>query len=230
MTVLTGLLALTLIDPAWSRPKLPHDLNDKEWTKLNNGEFIVKKRGVNKSAWPELTIYTKINASPKESMAIFSAFDHQKNYIPKILKSYVVKLVSPTELHTAYEMDMPWPLSNGRYVHGTIIRPVKEGSYSIDWYLVKSTAADRTKGGAIFVPYQKDSTIWVYKSFIDPKNFLAGLFKNSMIEDVQSSLTATKNEIYRAKKSDTKLLEKYIKILEDTLKGVVSYSTDESHQ
>jgi len=231
--ILISLLTLFLTQFAFATivmPTLPHALTEAEWNTVNNGSYVVKKKKIKDSAWPELTIYTTINASPQESMAIYAAFDHQKNYVPNLLKSDVVKMEGGLIAHTAYEMDLPWPLSNSKYIHGTRLHPVTSGIYTLSWFLVESDVSERVQGISYFFPpnslsTKSKKTVWVYKSFIDPKSFLAGIFKDTMVSDVTGSLTAIKNEIVRAKNSEPKLMKKYVKILEDSLKNIPSYVT-----
>lgn len=211
-------------------PTLPHTLTEAEWKTVNSGGYVVKKKKMKDSAWPELTVYTTIDANPQESMAIYAAFDHQKNYVPNLVKSDVVKMEGGLIAHTAYEMDLPWPLSNSKYIHGTRLHPVTSGIYSLSWFLVESDVSERVQGVSYFFPPDSLSTtnkktVWVYKSFIDPKSFLAGIFKDTMVSDVTDSLTAIKNEIVRAKNKDPELMKKYVKILEDSLKNIPSYMT-----
>ncbi len=225
IVILTGPAMATLVAPT-----LPHTLTEEEWKSVNSGDYVVKKKKMKDSAWPELTIYTTIDATPQECMAIYAAFDHQKNYVPNLLKSEVIKVESATTIHTAYEMDLPWPLSNSKYIHGTKLLPVTSGIYSLSWFLVKSDVSERVQGTSYFFPantlnQNQSKTLWVYQSFIDPKSFLAGIFKNTMVSDVKNSLNAIKNEIIRARDKDPKLMQKYIKILEDSLKNIPSYVT-----
>ena len=224
-------LFLTISALATEIPVLPHKLTKAEWESVNNGDYVVKKKKIKDSAWPELTVYTTINASPKESMAIYAAFDHQKNYVPNLLKSDVIKMEGGLISHTAYEMKLPWPLSNSKYIHGTRLHPVKSGIYKLSWFVVESDVSARVEGISYFFPpnslsTDNNKTVWVYKSFIDPKSLLAGIFKDTMVSDVTGSLTAIKNEIVRAKNKDPKLMKKYVKILEDSLKNIPSYMTN----
>ncbi|TNF31877.1 MAG: hypothetical protein EP319_00915 [Deltaproteobacteria bacterium] len=237
--ILVSLFALVLIligqtqsaQAMREMPSLPHSLTDDEWKIVNSGQYVVKKKKMKDSAWPELTIYTTIDATPQECMAIYAAFDHQKNYVPNLLKSDVIKVVDATTIHTAYEMDLPWPLSTSKYIHGTHLDPENNGIYSLSWFLVESDVSERVQGKSYFFPPknplipQAQKTLWVYQSFIDPKSLLAGIFKNTMVSDVTASLDAIKKEIIRARDQDPKLMQKYIKILEDSLKNIPSYMT-----
>lgn len=231
--ILISLLTVILTQSALASliaPTLPHTLTEEEWKIVNSGDYVVKKKKMKDSAWPELTVYTTIDATPQESMAIYAAFDHQKNYVPNLLESVVIKMEGGLITHTAYEMDLPWPLSNSKYIHGTRLHPTNNGIYSLSWFLVESDVSERVEGISYFFPPNSLSThskktLWVYKSFIDPKSFLAGIFKDTMVSDVTDSLTAIKNEIVRAKNQDPKLMKKYVKILEDSLKNIPSYVT-----
>ena len=62
-----------------------------------------------------------------------------------------------------------------------------------------------------------------YNSLVKPKSFLAGLVKDTMLEDTQASIEAVRTELARLKKEDTKLLEKYKKIITESLNGLNVY-------
>lgn len=170
----------------------------KDYRKLRSRNFVVKKKNINKSSWPELTIYFEVDASPLETVSLFIAYEYQRSYIPNLLKSDVIKQPSPVEVYTDYEMYMPWPISNSKYVHSTKLIQKDQSTYRVEWFMVSSNSAKIVKGSAELYPLN-GKTIFKYKSFIKPKNFLAGLFKKTMIEDVLTSLTAIRDEAEKVK-------------------------------
>jgi hypothetical protein len=201
--------------------------NKKDFETLKKRDFVVKKKNVNKSAWPELTIYFMVDATPLETLALFIAYEHQKNYVPGLIKSDVIKQPSPLEIHTEYEMNMPWPIPNSKYVHASHLKQLDNDTYRMEWYMIKSNSADIVKGYAEFYP-RDGKTIFKYQSFINPKSFLAGLFKKTMIKDVQTSLEAIRAEAEILK--GTSKCNEFVGLISKALSGKFAYPTGQSAQ
>jgi len=162
-------------------------LSKKDEAILLNKEFILKKKNVKKSTWPEVYVLTFIKATPKQSIAVFFAYHEHKNFIPKLLISKPVKYISPTDIHIYFEMNIPWPLSNSHFITGNRLKKLRNGGYRVKWYFVKSDSAKDSYGGVYFFSY-KNKTLLVYQNFTRPKSVLAGLFKGKMLKGVKKQL------------------------------------------
>lgn len=216
-------LFLTLITFDAQAQLLSSNLTKSEIKKLEKGEMLLKTKEVKDLVWPEITIYQKIEATPLESVAIFYALDHQKNYIPNLIKSDVVKEETPTRVWAEYELSMPWPLSNSKYLHGHELGHLKaQEIYSVKWWMIESNSTEKVEGEARFQKFNND-TLMEYKAIVVPKSFLASFVESKMLEDVKASLKVTKDEVLRAKKEDQNLLNKYVSFIENALSGKFSY-------
>ena len=135
-----------------------------------------------------------------------------------------IKHISPTEVHTQYEMDLPWPLSVSRYVHGSILQRYEEDKrgYKVKWYLVESDTAKSVNGEAIFIPLSNNRTLMKYRSHMDPTSIFAGLIKNKMFSDVKKSIDAIVNHIEFCT-DEKEILTKYTGYIERALKGEKVY-------
>ncbi|OUR96956.1 hypothetical protein A9Q84_11510 [Halobacteriovorax marinus] len=190
---------------------------------LEKGETILQKEKVETSAWPKIHIYQIVDASPLESLAIFLALDHQKNYLPAVIVSRPIKHISATEVLTEYELELPWPLTNTTYTHGSNFKKENDKHYQANWYMVESESTEKVEGYAIFKEY-KGKTLMEYHNAVKPKSIFAGIVRDMMIKDTKASLLAIKIEIERAKKKDPTLLKKYIGFIEKSLLGEKVYS------
>ncbi|ATH07457.1 hypothetical protein BIY24_05720 [Halobacteriovorax marinus] len=197
-------------------------IKNEDLPKVEAGKQVIYKENVNASPWPKLHIYQLIDATPLESLAIFLALDHQKNYLPNLLKSDPVKHMSPTQVYTKYELELPWPLSNSHYTHASDFKKVNDNEFEASWWMVTSESAESVNGSASFKQY-KGKTLMGYHSFVKPKSFLAGLVKSSMIEDTLASIKSVQTETQRVKKEDQKLLKKYTDIIKNSLNGKNAY-------
>jgi len=151
--------------------------------------MTLKKKEIKNEVWPEIHIVATIDTDPLTSTAIFAAYDYQKHYIPDLKESKVIleKVQKKTnETHVKYTFDMPWPLSDGHYVHGHEITKTKKGSFQVRWFLVESDSAELVRGEATFSPHPTETgkTQLTYVSLVRPKSFLAGIFKKIMVGDV----------------------------------------------
>ncbi|MFT6070919.1 MAG: hypothetical protein ACJAT2_001844 [Bacteriovoracaceae bacterium] len=234
MKLLIALIVTLYISPAYANglvspitEEMHKVFSKKDHKTLRERGFVIKKKNVNKSAWPELTFYFETDASPLEAISVFAAFEHQVNYVPGIIKSKVIKQESPILVHTEYEMDMPWPIPNSKYVHASTLKQIDAETYRMEWYMVKSNSADIVKGFAEFYP-RDGKTIFKYRSFINPKSFLAGLFKKTMIKDVQTSLEAIRLEIEKLK--GTQKGREFVGLITTALSGKFAYPNGQSAQ
>lgn len=219
MKYLLVLLAATQLSFADS---LPFNLSKTEIETLNKDSFIIKTKKVKNLPWPEVQFYQKINTTSLEAAAVFSAFEHQKNYIPNLIKSHVVSQKSPVETHVEYEMEMPWPLSNSKYLHGHLLTYSEKEGYKVKWWMEKSNSTEKVEGSAVFHNYN-GTTLMKYSSLVIPKSFIAPLIKSLMLKDLQKSMLITKKEIERVKRENKDLLRKYVSFINDALSGKFTY-------
>lgn len=208
---------------------MPHSMNieselsAEELGRVNAREFIVKTKDVPGSAWPEITYYALIEASPLESIALFAAYDLQKTYIPNLLVSTPVKHVSPTDVWTRYELKIPFPLPNAKYVHGAKIFKHQD-DYETTWYMVESSSTENVNGSAYFRAY-KGKTLFKYKSFIVPKSIFGSFVKKMMFKDVDKTIKAIANYIEKNKQENSPAIFKYSEFITRALKGEFVYQT-----
>jgi hypothetical protein len=201
---------------------LQTELSPSEIVKLKNNELILKIKEVEKSAWPELTVFVLVDSTPLESMGIFSALDYQHVYVPNVISSRPIKNISATEILTEYEMHVPFPLPNAIYTHGSIINKY-EDDYELTWYMVKSTSTEEVKGSAYFTQFQ-GKTLFRYKSFIRPKSMFGALVKSIMVSDVKKTIMAIRAHIIKLKNEKSPLLLKYSEYISRSLNGEFVYN------
>lgn len=196
-------------------------LSEQQFKDLENGNMIIVKEKVKDYIWPKLHIFSYVKSTPLNAMGIFAAYDHQKNYVPNIIKSDVVEQKTATNVLVEYELKMPWPLDNGVYVHGHHLKKSEQG-YKLEWYLVKSNSADYVNGHAIFRKWG-NKTLMYYNSLVDPKSIFGGVLKKLMVKDVEKTLKAIIKEIEVVDQSKPALKQKYSDKITNALKGKKAY-------
>jgi hypothetical protein len=195
--------------------------SSEDWDLLKKGDLVVKQKEIAHSAWPEITIYILVEATPLEAMGIFSALDYQQEYVPNVIKSKPIKHLSATEVLTEYEMHVPFPLPNAIYIHGSVVNQYEE-DFELTWYMFKSSSTDEVKGSAYFTPYQ-GKTLFRYRSFIKPKSIFGALVKEIMLKDVKKTILAIRDHVLKLKNERSPLLLKYSEYISRALNGEFVY-------
>ncbi len=221
-----GDLKLSL-SPAQASELAVFDLKD---TKLNKEEISVLKekrqlrllKTLPNKPWPEITYYVILKSPALSSVGLFAAYDIQKKYIPNLLESTPVKNVTPTDVWTRYELKLPFPLKNAKYIHGA--RLFKHAnSYEVQWYLVESSTTQSLEGEAFFYSLNNEETLMIYRTLVTPKSFMASWVKSSMLEDVEKTIAAIVSFIEQTEKSNRELSTKYSQFINKSLAGQEVY-------
>ncbi len=206
--------------PAFSNENFT--LNNSDHEMLKNGELVLRKKNIEGAPWPEITVFSLVDATPEESMGIFYAYHEHKDFIPDLLYSIPSKYISPLDLHIRFEMKIPWPLKNSRYITGNKLSLYGERGYRIDWYHVLSTSSKTTRGTVIFTPLN-EKTLFIYRTFVHPKSKLAGIFKKKMAKEVRRSVRAIVGRIESVRNKNRERIPAYIDALHRSLRGEYIY-------
>jgi len=158
-----------------------------EKLELDKGVMVKKIKWKKGYVWPEVTILTLLKHSPLDNLNIFLEFNDHKNYIPDMLKSKIIKKISPSQLHVYVEMSVPWPVKKSTHVTNNLVSHDPDGSHTLKWNLVKADMIKATDGYILFSPYE-GKTLLKYVSLIVPNSSFAGLFKNRVATDVEKAV------------------------------------------
>ncbi|MFP5387521.1 MAG: SRPBCC family protein [Bacteriovoracia bacterium] len=170
------------------------DLSPKDLSQLKAGKLIRKVEKLDGEIWPKVTVMAVIPHTPKDNMEVFDDFEAQKEYIPDMVSAKVLNKVEENAYDVAFEMKMPWPISNTKYVTRNIIK--KDGeNYRIDWHLIKSNQMKDTKGSVIFEALDENQTLLTYVNHITPDSELASMFKSRVPEDVEKTVKVIINHL-----------------------------------
>lgn len=198
-------------------------LSKEEHASLEALDYIFKTEDIDNSPWPVITYYKILRASPLASAGLFAAYDIQKDYVPNILQSEPIKHISPTDVHTRYELKIPFPLPNAHYVHGARIFKY-DNDYEVSWYLVESSSALEVRGSAYFKQHSLGS-ILIYQSYVKPKSIFANLVKKMMFKDVETSIKAIVDFTEKTSATNPLLTTKYSEFITRALQGEFVYQS-----
>lgn len=216
------LLILTFLLPLFSQDRYGLKFSKIEWTKLSQRKPVLRKKKVPGAPWPEVKVYSLINASPEESMAVYFDYSEHKDYIPDLLRSDPIKYISSTDIEVSFEVSLSWPLANSKFITGNQLSKLKNGGYQIHWYPVTHTSAKDCTGEIMFLPFRR-STLLVYRNFTFPNSSLASLFKNRMFKNIKVTISAIVKRIESVKKEGGPGLAGYIRNLNKALHGEYIY-------
>jgi hypothetical protein len=188
------------------------ELNQAEVAKLTNKELVIHSKEIPKCPWPEITVFTLIDAVPVEAAALFSNYQDHKQYIPDLIKSNPVGKIAENETVVDFEMRLPWPLTNSKYSTGNIFNRLENDKYEICWYLVESNSLIDSKGTVQFIPYG-NKTLLKYQSFIHPDSKLASVLSSKVRGGITRTVQAIVTYIEETKKKNPEKMQKLINAL-----------------
>lgn len=193
------------IGQAADTPQLSKSILDK----ISKDGIFVDSKEISGAPWPEYTVVLPLNISAKDAVAIFSQYEEQKEYVPGVISAKIVAEVAPTDHHVAFEMYMPWPLSNTHYTTGNKLLRLGHEGYAVQWYFVNSDSTNDNRGQASFIPANNNkSSFLYYQSFIYPKSSFASIVKAKVKGDLVKTLTSIQNYLQnKAKTEGNQILE-----------------------
>lgn len=194
-------------------------LSPEEHAVLRSGRLIMKKRPVQGAPWPELTFFALIDASPKESAAVFSNYPGQLHYTPDLMEARPLKHVTPTDVHVLFKWDMPWPVANTETVTGNRLSRLGEKGYQVEWYLVRSDSSKESRGTARFYPYDGGKTLYRYVSFNHPTSSLSRIVKGKMIRTTRESVLGFVAYAEKVKKEKPGLMKRCLSMMNRAFNG-----------
>lgn len=204
-----------------STPRIIDQLSPANLDAMRKGEqlvFTLKQSG----PWPRITIFQKVESTPEEALAVFSDYETQVHYIPRMI---AVRILSKFDRRTAdveYTLDLPWPFTRESYVMrdrvGDYALSPEEKGYSLNWELIRSGSLREAVGVAQFEAWD-GGTVMMYRNFVYPSNGLAGAAKNEALNTVKRSAWAIKTQIEKEKKEDPGLLLRQLDVLRASLES-----------
>lgn len=214
--LLTFFLTLCLSFLCFGSPL--EQLEGPQLEKLNQGHVVMLQDEREGLPWPKIDAHLKLQVSALDAFAVFAAFDAQEDYVPNLIESKIIKVQDASKVFVQYEMDLPWPIPNNRYVHGHELKKHSEHDYEVSWWMVKSNSAKKVEGSARFYR-KKNKTYMHYQSLVVPESSFASLLKSSMLSDVQETLEVIRQKTHHYVKNRPQFIQEYRKLLTQTFQN-----------
>jgi hypothetical protein len=191
------LCALAVI--ATGRADIASSLSADQVSQLKAGQMVVVSTDIPGGVWPQVTVYTLVNAPVPVISSVLRDYAHAQDFQPSIVSANVVAQPSPNVYNVEYTQKLPIFGTTSFTVQNTFAE--SKGSLSVKWTLLKSSMADVSDGSLLVEPYGSGS-IMRYINYVKPKlGFVAGAAKKSALDSVKQTVTDLKTEAEkRAKK------------------------------
>ncbi|MDD5200459.1 MAG: SRPBCC family protein [Terrimicrobiaceae bacterium] len=165
---------------------------------IKDGQMIVAQKDMPGGVWPQLTVYTLVNAPVATVAGVFRDYDHAQDFQPNLVSAKVVSQPAPNVCVVEYTSRMP--------IFGTMSYTVQNtysqsgGGVDVQWKLLKSPMADISDGSLRVEPFGTGS-ILRYTNYVKPKSSIAILAKGAAQGEVKNTVAALKAEAEKRAKS-----------------------------
>jgi hypothetical protein len=177
LNLAAALKALTAVVLALFARQLPV-LSPAQHAALDVGRAVVTTEQRPASAWPAVTVYAFIDATPEQAAAIFTDVEAHTTYIESVSKSRISRVIDSATIEVDYTLKVPVVSDEEYTVRDHISRSGHH--YRVDWTLVRASSTKATVGHALFMPYTnartgRAGTLLEYFNFVTPGSRLAGI-------------------------------------------------------
>ncbi len=194
--------AAWLLTTAISRADLADSLSPSQLQQLNQGQMVVESKDIPGGVWPQLTVYTVVNAPVATVAGVFRDYKHAQDFQPDMVSAKVVSQPSPNVCDVQYTQKMPIFGTTSFTVQNTYSE--SNGGVTVKWKLLKSAMADISDGSLRVEPYNNGS-ILRYVNYVKPKGgFIAGVAKNAALDSVKNTVAALKTEARNARRRSSR--------------------------
>lgn len=168
---------------------------------IDRGEVVRLTRDRLGSAWPAVSVFLYIDATPEEATAVFIDYGLHSSYIPRVKQSRVSRVVDATTAEVEYAVELPL-VSDEEYAVRDHLSADRVGGFRVEWTLIRATSTKATVGHARFLPHVnartgRSGTLLEYYTFVTPGSRLAGLtfIKSRAIRQVESTARAIQRKV-----------------------------------
>jgi len=174
--------------------KMLDALTPAQIAQLNKGELVVISRDMPGGVWPELTVYTRVNAPVSAVGDVFLDYENAQKYIPNLVSAKVIAQPEPDVRDVEYTSKMPL-LGNSVYSVRNWFEQGPDG-ITVRWKLIQSPMAD-ISDGSLRVEPSDSGCVLRYTNYVKPKSSIAIVAKGAAQSEVKKTVSAIKTEAER---------------------------------
>lgn len=194
-TTLLAALLLVLLPPAAAWAGMFDELSPTQQAQLKAGETVVLSRELPGKAWPELTLYRLVAATPSQVFDLFTDYASAPSYTPGMISAEVIAEPAKDVKDVRYTVRVP-VLSRISYVVRNRFLREKNNTYEVRWDLVESPLASESTGSLRIEPFG-ENTILRYTNHVTPSVPMAGMLKNNARQEAITTIEAIEKEAAR---------------------------------
>lgn len=193
------------------------DLSADQQAEVRSGEQIVLTQEVKGHAWPRVSIYRTVDASPEQVAAVFFDYATATDYVPNVIKSDISKVVSPCVIEVDYSLDVPI-LPDEHYTARNRLTLLVGAAYCVDWKLLRALQTKDSVGSLLIEPMDGKSLIR-YRILTTPGSSMAGLLRGKAISQMKETVAAIAAQVERRRENDPSGLQKQVESLRQAAAG-----------
>ena len=205
-----------LCGPSLVASTLLADLDAKQVEEVARGGQVLLLQDIDGHPWPRVLVYQKVNATPEEVAGVFFDYKNAKAYVPKVIKSEIVREVTPCVVEVDYGIDVPL-LPDEYYTARNSLTAGEDGGFVVCWNLVKALQTKASEGNLKIERWNGGSVIR-YTNLVTPSSGMAGLLKAPAIDQMRDTVRAIVARVEKQKAAYPEELKAEVKSLRDALK------------
>ncbi len=169
------------------------EFDPQQQKQLQQGNPILTKQQVHKEApWQQHTVFFMVKNNPKQAFKIFSDYEKQSDYVPRLETAKILTTISATENLVFYRIKNPWPIPATTY---TMRHKLKLNSpLRISWKLESSNNLKEAYGFAEFRKF-KEETLVQYQTFVWPNSPFAKMVRGRFTKDLLKTVKVLQKEL-----------------------------------
>lgn len=184
-----GIAAWVLTGAA--RADLAGDLSASQLDQVKSGQMVVTQKNMPGGVWPQITVYTLVNASIPTIAGVFKDYAHAQEFQPSIVSAKVIAQPSPNVFNVEYIQKMPVFGTTNFTVQNTYTESA--ASLDVKWTLLQSAMAEISDGSLRVEPFG-GSSLMRYTNYVKPKSSIAVLAKGAALGEVKNTVAQLKAE------------------------------------
>ena len=189
-------LSLLLVSLATAAVRANNDplmknLSQSQVASVEQGQMVVASVNIPGGPWPQLKVYTVVNAPVAVIKSVFLDYANAQDYIPNLVSAKVVDRPSSNVVDVCYTSHMPLIGNSSSTVRN--VYTTKGNSLTVDWHLLSSPVASVSTGQLKVEPFGSGS-IMRYTNYVVPKSSLAFLARGVALNEVKATVAAIKKQ------------------------------------
>jgi len=189
-------------------------LTGEEVQQLQRGAMVTRTEDIAGKAWPRITVYRAVAATPAEVLAIFTDYNSAASFVPNVRHSKVLKEIHPWEKDVQYQLAVPL-LPNESYVARNKL--ARKGKLlEVSWKAGEAKYFYSSVGNVQLGAFGNGSLIR-YTNLVEPRSKMAGILRRMAQKQIEDTVKALAAEVARMKKRDPDALRKKTEELQKLL-------------